>query len=605
MDYEWLPSISIFCSNISNDVDHIKYESALEIKFRVKINHEIKNILLFHIDSGDEIRIPLKKKSDGYFDSWVCYCKSHKDIKIYNIFSYRFKIILEDTYFFFDAMGAHRYSVSNNKNFIYSFNSYPDWVESAVIYHIFVDRFKSVISGSTTPSPWGTIPSGDVYEMYGGDLYGVVEKLNYLQDLGITALCLTPIFSSTTNHRYDVEDYFSVDHRLGGNEAFILLLQECKKRNLRIILDGVFNHMSARSPWFDIDGRYAVSGAGRILESKYREYFRFYNNSMMYDSFWGDTYLPRLNYESDKLKGIVYKNENSVVKHWLNPPYSIDGWRLDACCMLGKYPNIDVNDAVLRELYDEAKKVNKNCYIFGENPFDPVEVKQFCHLDGVTNYSGFYTPLVYWLDSKINFDVQDFDKALWEFRALMGYQFVLSSKNFIGNHDKNRLFGLLNGDVIKYKNALAFLFTYPGIPTVYYGDEIGLFNSTIDDDSRLCMKWDGLKDINKDIYSYTKKMISLYKDSISFKKGEFKTLHANEEIFVFERFFEGQISIVILNNSGKVRENIQVRSFSILAFNSIELLSVLDDSINIDISQETYIKVSNIKNCLPVVLQSN
>lgn len=604
MNNGWIPSISIFFSNTSSKADEIEYESAIEIKLSVNINDEIESILLFYIDGGDEIRIPLKKKNDGNFDNWVCHCKLYKDIKKYNTFSCRFKIILEDSYFFFDAMGAHKYSVSNNKNFIYSFNSYPDWIESAVIYHIFIDRFKSATE-STHTSSWGEIPSGDVYEMYGGDLYGIIDKLNYLQYLGVTALCLTPIFSSITNHRYDVEDYYSVDPRLGGNEAFILLLQECKKINMRVILDGVFNHISARSSWFDINRKNADSGASSFFESSYREYFRFYKDSMKYDSFWGDIYLPRLNYESKKIKEIIYKNEKSVIKHWLKPPYSIDGWRLDACCMLGKYPNIDVNDTILRELYDEAKKTKENSYIFGENPFDPAEVKQFLHLDGITNYSGFYTPLVYWLDSNVNFDVRDFDQALREFRALMGYQFVLSSKNFIGNHDKNRLFGLLGGDEIKYKNALTFLFTYPGIPTIYYGDEIGLSNVFINNDSRLCMNWNSSTPEQKDIFTYTKSLIYLYKESISLKKGEFKTLYAHEDIFVFERFFDGQISIVILNNSGKVHENIKIRSFSILHFNSLELRSVFDPSVNIDTTQETYISVSNIKSCLPVILQSN
>jgi len=605
MNYEWLPSISVFCSNISADVDAVIDVAVLEITLNVIKNDEIKDVVLFFIEGGDEIRISLKRENTGSFDKWICCCKLHRSIKAYRTFSYRFKIVLDKDSFFFDAMGAHKYSVSNNKNFIYSFNGYPGWVESAVIYHIFIDRFKSVISKDSISLSWGDVPSGDVYEMYGGDLYGVVEKLNYLQDLGVNTLCFTPIFSSSTNHRYDVEDYLSIDHRLGGNEAFILLLQECKRRDFKIILDGVFNHMSARSPWFDINGDYASAGAGRFLESKYREYFRFYKDSMEYDSFWGDIYLPRLNYESDKLRGVIYKNDTSVVKYWLNSPYLIDGWRLDACCMLGKYPNVDVSDAVLRELYDEAKKVNKECYLFGENPFDPAEIKQFCHLDGMTNYSGFYTPLVHWLDNDINFDVLDFDSTLREFRALMGYQFVLSSKNFIGNHDKKRLFGLLNRDVVKYKNALVFLFTYPGIPTVYYGDEIGLSHSASGEDGRLCMKWDNLTDFNRDVFLYTKKLIFLYKNSISLQKGEFKTLYASEEVFVFERFYEGQISIIILNNSGKVCKNIQVQSFSILFFESVCFSSVLDDSINVDVSNGAYINVSNINSCFPVILQSN
>ncbi|MBC7099193.1 glycoside hydrolase family 13 protein, partial [Candidatus Bipolaricaulota bacterium] len=228
----------------------------------------------------------------------------------------------------------------------------PKWVQGAVFYQIFPDRFRNGDPRNDPPGarPWGELP--DRTSFFGGDLWGILEKLDYLEDLGITALYLTPIFEAPTNHKYDTEDYFQVDPAFGGNEALQELVRALHARGMRIVLDGVFNHCGERHPFFQ-----DVLRQGRA--SPYWDWFTVYGERILrdpepnYACFAGVPSMPEWNHANPKVREYLL----SVVRHWLLE-YEIDGWRLDT----GDYLSPDF----VRELYHAAKGINPEAYIVGE-----------------------------------------------------------------------------------------------------------------------------------------------------------------------------------------------------------------------------------------------
>lgn len=600
--YSWIDSLATDTTKNFVSIEKTEGCITLKIKLLVVKNHDIEEIILYSIRDGDELRLPLQRKINRNHEVWWVNVKFENEAML-SPFSYRFKINTCNKSLFFDASGVYKYKVHNNTNFkFYYTHSAPEWLKSAVFYHIFIDSFKKSLPHKDNHLEWGGRPPANAYEFYGGDLLGIKDSLDYLLSLGVNTLCITPIFKSSTNHKYDVEDYFRIDDGLGGDEAFKALSVACKKRNIKIILDGVFNHISGRSSWFNRDRLYSKDGAYQSLTSHYSSFFKFTRHPELYEAFWADKYLPKLNYQSAELRNIVYRDKNSIIKYWMSEPYAIDGWRLDACCMIGKHNGLDMNAEVLCELYSEAKKSKKNCYIFGEYPFDPSEVLQYKHVDGITNYSGFYSPLVYWLDKNMDFDASDMDDALMQFRASVGAESTNFCKNFFGNHDKKRLFNIIQGDLEAYFTAIVFLFTYPGVPTIYYGDEIGLHDMKAVDDSRISMKWNSLTPINQEIFCYTKSMIDLYKSSKAIQSGSFRVLHSKNNFFIYERFDSKNYVLIVLNNSKNVVSSLSVKTASIDYLSVIDLQSYGGSKLSVTILSDGIIAINNIIDCAPIIL---
>lgn len=599
-DYWWLDSLYTATTSDYFITKENKTTITINLKVTVFKNTELKKLTLFYMQDGDEIRRTLRKDKDN-----TNIQKSHWYIKFTipkndsnNLFSYRFMVSTKDHDFFWDAAGFYKYNITHINNFKYYYNSQqPDWLESAVIYHIFIDRFYKSTTAFHQNAKWGAAPKNITEQFFGGDILGIQQKLSYLTHLGINTLCLSPIFQSSSNHKYDTEDHYNIADCFGGNQIFKQFMQECHKLNIRIVLDGVFNHVSAKNKWFNRHDLSNELGAYQSQASIYYDYFHFDKHPDKYAMFWQEKNLPKLNYQSKKLREEVYQNDNAIIKHWLKNDYNTNGWRLDACCMLGKHKNTQNNSEVLSELYNAAKEQQPDCYIFGEHPFDPNEIIPYKHLDGITNYAGFYSPIRYWLNDSIDFNVHDFEQALKEFRVTMGYQFTLSSKTFLGNHDKQRLFTELNGDITKYLTALVFLFTYPGVPTLYYGEEIALtnLNTSIENkdqsDSRLCMKWENWTDINQLIFQQTQTFINIYKNNIALKKGDYRTLYCQDDVIVYARTYKQDCAIVLLVNTPKSDIADTKKTLTI----NIDFLDYYNQTSFINILENTKIKANNKK----------
>jgi len=349
----------------------------------------------------------------------------------------------------------------------------PAWVRDAVFYQIFPDRFRNGDSSNDPPGtrPWEERPSHRSFS--GGDLVGILDRLPYLSDLGVNALYLTPIFTASTNHKYDGEDYLQVDPTLGGNTVLRELVAALHARGMRIVLDGVFNHCGSGHPFFrDVIKR------GR--SSPYWDWFMIHGDRVRPDSepnyrCWaGCANLPEWNHENPKVRNYVL----SVVRHWLTE-YGVDGWRLDTV----EYLPPDF----VRDVYRATKETNPEAYVLGE--VMGLATPWFRHgaLDGTMHYR-LWEGLVHFL-AEGSWDAPQFARYVQSIWASYPRDANYACYTLLGSHDKPRFLTLCQGDKRKLVLAAAFLFAYPGAPAIYYGDEIGLEGGG-DPDCRRTFPWD-------------------------------------------------------------------------------------------------------------------
>jgi glycosidase len=363
----------------------------------------------------------------------------------------------------------------------------PAWVRDAVFYQIFPDRFARGESAHTllNVQPWGSPPTNNNF--MGGNLQGILDRLDYLVDLGVTALYLTPIFQSPSNHRYDIMDYFAVDPHLGDMELLQRLVSICHLRGLRVVLDGVFNHCSDQHPFF-VD----VKRQGR--QSRYWDWFHIRNWPIpdhfdsqqkalhWYDCWWGFHTLPKLNYHHPDVQEYFLK----VATYWLREA-DIDSWRLDV-------PN-EVLQSFWPKFRRAVKAVKPDAYIVGEIWDDATSWLQGDQFDAVMNYRFQRSLIGCFAEERM--DTRAFDGTLREILQAYPEPAAAVMLNLLGSHDTVRPMTIARWRDSDARHALeslklmaAMQFTFLGAPCVYYGDEIGLQGEK-DPDCRRCFPWGG------------------------------------------------------------------------------------------------------------------
>ena len=447
----------------------------------------------------------------------------------------------------------------------------PDWVQDAIFYQIFPDRFaKSARNPNDTLTfeLWYSPPTIHGYK--GGDLYGVAERLDYLQDLGITALYLNPIFASASNHRYHAFDYYNVDPLLGGNEAFRMLLESAHKKNIRVILDGVFNHASRGFWQFH---HVLENGDG----SPYKDWFFFDEDRLQGKKHWGAYPSPheqKLLHQEDSLTAIGYRgwwnlpalpkfNTNSpnareflldVAEYWIK--FGADGWRLDVAT------EID-DDAFWQEFRRRVRKINPEAYIVGEICHESHRWLQGDQFDAIMNYDVTKPILAFFggknLDLKVlhqqsnyhgihhGIDAHEFANRIDHNLGLYKRDITYSQLNLLDSHDTPRFLSCVSGNKDSLKLAWLFLFTYPGAPCIYYGDEIGV-DGQHDPDCRKSFPWTDSR-WDKDLLNHVKELIELRKKNPALRRGDFKRLWSADGVYAFSRTFKGSTFVVAMNIS--------------------------------------------------------
>ena len=383
--------------------------------------------------------------------------------------------------------------------------STPDWAKGAVIYQIYTDRFYNgdpendvetreyfyIGDYSSKVTDWNKYPAAmGVREFYGGDLQGVIDKLDYLQDLGVEVLYFNPLFVSPSNHKYDIQDYDYIDPHFGkivedggellspgeksnkkatkyqkrttsfanleaSNELFIKLVEELHRRGMKIILDGVFNHCGSFNKWMDRECIYErqkgyAPGAYISRESPYHDYFRFFSDEEKdwpyngkYDGWWGHDTLPKLNYEeSVKLENYIL----NTGRKWVSPPYNVDGWRLDVAADLGR--SNEYNHQFWKKFREVVKNANPDAIILAEHYGDPREWLGGDEWDTVMNYDAFMEPITWFLTGmekhsdemreELRGNADNFTRAMTYHMANMMVPSLLTSMNELSNHDHSR-----------------------------------------------------------------------------------------------------------------------------------------------------------------------
>ena len=413
----------------------------------------------------------------------------------------------------------------------------PKWVKDTVWYQIFPDRFcngdKSIDPENV--EPWGTEPTRDNF--MGGDLQGVLDKLDYLCNLGINGLYFCPVFEATENHRYETIDYFKVDPALGGNEVFKKLVSEAHKRGMKIMLDAVFNHIGYYSKqWQDV--------IKNKEKSKYKDWFyikdinkvdtplnKIDSKNIPYETFSCVAEMPKLNTENEEV--IEYLLE---VGRYFIKEFDIDAWRLDV--------SNEVDHSFWRQFRKEVKKIKSDVYILGEIWHNSLPWLMGDQFDAVMNYPFADALIKFFCTNEI--DEIEFKYRLNDIVSNYQMQTIESGFNLLGSHDTTRVLSYCNNNKDKFKLAYLFMFTQSGAPCIYYGDEVGMTGVQTKDceGQRECMVWDEDKQ-DKEILTFMKKIISLRKRYSEFKLVNNEWVLAKDKVIIVKK---ENISIIINNN---------------------------------------------------------
>ena len=603
----------------------------VHLRFRTGRENVDEVILVF-----DEQRYTMQKVANDKMFDYYEYTVKLGDSRV----EYYFEVHSGHMVCYFNSVGVCS-SVENYYNFSItpSFQT-PDWAKGAIIYQIFVDRFYNgdrsndvetdeyfyIGEGTHKNSDWMKYPREmDVREFYGGDIAGVMRKLDYLQDLGVEAIYLNPIFVSPSNHKYDIQDYDYIDPHFGrivkndgenlqrdengnliihdpehpnkdatryicrvtdkenleaSNQLFIEFVEEVHRRGMKVILDGVFNHCGSFNKWLDRECIYEDApgyekGAFVSKDSPYRTFFKFREDTwpynVNYDGWWGHDTLPKLNYEeSPKLYEYIMR----IARKWVSPPYNVDGWRLDVAADLGQ--TAEYNHHFWHEFRRNVKEANPNVIVLAEHYGDPTEWLKGDQWDTVMNYDAFMEPLTWFLTGvekhsdeyrgDLIGNADAFFGSMRHYMTRFNTQSLQVAMNELSNHDHSRFLTRTNHQVGRissrgadaanegvnknlFRMAVLMQMTWPGAPTIYYGDEAGLCGWT-DPDSRRAYPW-GHED--EELIQYHKELIRIHKEHQVLRTGSILFLFGEYQCISYGRFDDNEHIVVAINISQDTR----------------------------------------------------
>lgn len=480
---------------------------------------------------------------------------------------YSFKLLWADHQRWFTPQGFTRFPPARLEQFAIDLpDASPQWVADQVFYQIFPDRFARSAARDADQDAvyyhhaagreivrkaWDEPLTGEAggSTFYGGDLDGISEKLPYLKQLGVTALYLNPVFAAPSVHKYDTEDYRRVDPQFGGDAALLRLRHNTQRAGMRMILDGVFNHTGDSHPWFDRHQQ-GSGGAGHDPDSPWRDWFTFSEEGQAHN--WlGYASLPKLDYRSTSLVNEIYAGEDSIVRHWLKAPWSMDGWRLDVVHMLGEGGGARNNLQHIAGITQAAKQAQPEAFVFGEHFGDARQWLQADAEDAAMNYRGFTFPIWGFLaNTDISYDPQKIDAQTcmaWmdNYRAGLSHQQQLRMFNQLDSHDTARFKSLLGKDVARLPLAVVWLFSWPGVPCIYYGDEMGVDGNN-DPFCRKPFPWDpALQDTQ--LLALYQRMAKLRKAHQALRYGGCQVIYAEDNVVVFVRVYKQQRVLVAIN----------------------------------------------------------
>ncbi len=491
---------------------------------------------------------------------------------------YWFRLFREDgSSILLDRSGYHGgENVQSWQLTVYEESSTPAWFGCGVVYQIFPDRFcrlelpdpAGMVGSRTIHENWSDLPDwrpdaqGEVRncDFFGGSLQGILSKLDDLADFGVTVLYLNPVFESASNHRYNTADYRAIDPMLGTEDDFHHLCQEAKRRGIRVILDGVFNHTGSQSRYFNADGFYSDTGAAQSPDSPYYHWYSFHPWPADYDAWWGIRTLPAVREDAPDYRDFIIRGQDSVVRHWLRAGAS--GWRLDVAD--------ELPDDFIGEIRTAMEETAPDSFLLGEVWEDATTKIAYSmrrryllgqELHGVMNYP-FRTALIAYL---LGGDADEFRETLESLRENYPPHAFYSLMNFLSTHDTPRILTVLGADHVpdskeeravfrlsparqqlglkRLRLAALVLFTFPGAPTVYYGDEAGM-EGWEDPFNRAGYPW-GQED--SELKSFFSKLAHLRREQPALQTGQLHWRWTAGSLLVFARELDGQLLTTVVN----------------------------------------------------------
>lgn len=556
----------------------------VDIQIRMLKNKSVKHVLLrsreFGIEKLTEMKLFKTKNGLDYYKAQV---------RINDpVYRYQFYLVTEEKIYYYTQHRITDHIPDESRDFVILAGYHPaKWIKESVFYQIFPDRFCngnekiSVKDGEYSyqghpairVKNWNT-PAADygqthALDFYGGDLEGIIKKLDYLSELGVNAIYLNPIFASPSVHKYDSLDYYHVDTHLGGDAALKRLIKKLHERDMKLMLDISINHTSSAAQWFNKENEFyqACVGAYQNPESELRQFY-FWDDKGNYDTWCGVKTMPKLNYGSEELRRKVYKNRNSVLKKWMKEPYGIDGWRFDVADCLARNEVTDVHEEVLKEIRQELKSENPDIYLLAEDWADCSEDLKGDAWDGTMNYYGCARPIREFVGEIDLFHVRNpilsrvickmtakqLAERITQFYAKLPCSVQYQMFNLLNSHDVTRLYNNPEVNTEEHRGAVMMMFALPGCPNVYYGDEI-LLEGGIDsiESCRYPMNWNRKEEFTE-IYEFYRKLAWLKRSSQAMQDGGFQVFWDKDYIFAFSRFTEKEVIFVVCSTDDKEYE---------------------------------------------------
>jgi alpha-glucosidase len=482
------------------------------------------------------------------------------------VHGYRFMITRADgSSVWLNATGVYEIETLDAEDFkLVAYDPAPSWVSSTVLYQIFPDRFARSAAADARPTPDWAIPAawsdpvdlvqpGRSQQFYGGDLDGIIEHLDHLTQLGISTIYITPVFPARSNHRYDASSFAEVDPILGGDDAYIRLIEAAHARGLKVIGDLTTNHCGDAHEWFQ-----AAHGHPDAPES---EFFYWLNDEHTeYVSWLGVPSLPKFNWNSAELRRRFIDGPDSVVARWLKPPYALDGWRIDVANMTGRYRDQDLNPQVRRTIRRTMVEINPDTILLGESTNDAASDFQGDAWHGAMTYANFTRPLWGWL-SEPGSESSYFGQPVGTIPMLNGEQFLAAHTQFIAGFPWRTMLGTMNAldthDVPRFLTharpgtvpvAFGMSVTFPGIPVVWAGDEFALTGED-GEASRTPLPWDALDDSARDTIDLYARLIHLRREHPALNGGGMRWVHVDPDVLVYVREAEDESILVLAARS--------------------------------------------------------
>lgn len=539
-----------------------KIGDKVTLRVRVPKKDGLNQVYLRIMYDAEPRILPLKRGKSTSVETWWSI-----QVKILNhSTSYRFLFLDKVSFRWLNGAGVFNYDVVDREDFrIIARPQYPEWIKQSVFYQIFPDRFatsgqKRELPDWAVPREWNQLPNGRSnvtgQEFYGGDFQGATAHLDHLTSLGVNAIYFTPFFPSRSNHRYDASSFDFVDPLLGGDKGLIEFSKAAQQRGLKVMGDLTTNHCGAGHPWLQKS----------LKKSRARECeFFYWDDASPYEYIgWYNTQsLPKLNYNSQKLHELMYSGADSIVKKWLRPPFNMAGWRIDVANMTGRYLSDDFNKEVARGIRDAMDKENPEAWLVAENADFSAEDLDGFGWHGTMNYNGFTMPLWQWIHDK-DAKLQDHGRmpgklpkipgtsmvaAMRQFAAGIPWRSLVASMTLLDSHDRARFHSVVGKNHARHIAGLCMLMTYPGVPSVFAGDEVGL-EGAWGEDARRTINWDSPEKWDHTLFGAYQKLIAIHRSAHALQEGGLRWITVKDDVVAYLRESKKESILVVVSRKG-------------------------------------------------------